>query len=90
MNQKTQVIIALGLVFITGGSSLLNRRKNDNTPPPPDPTQASNFEYGSKEHQQWIEEQKVERIEHQLSPLRDVLNEDQLARYREHLEVELP
>jgi hypothetical protein len=54
------------------------------------PAQDPNLEFGSAEYQQWIEEQKSERIENELSALRGVLNDDQLARYREHLEAEPP
>jgi len=51
-----------------------------------DPNQTSNFEYGSAEYMRWIEEKRAERIESELSPLRKVLTEDQLTRYREHME----
>ena len=55
-----------------------------------DPTGTPNFDYGSMEYLQRIERQKAERIELELSNLRNILTEDQLARYREHLEAESP
>ncbi|BCX47812.1 hypothetical protein HAHE_17200 [Haloferula helveola] len=47
-------------------------------------------DYGSAEHLQWIEKRKAERIESELSALGAVLDEEQLARYRKHLEAEPP
>ncbi len=46
--------------------------------------------YGSTEYFQWKAKQRAERIEIELSPLRYILNESQLARYRGHLEKESP
>lgn len=48
------------------------------------------FSYGSTEYFRWMENQRAERIESELSPLRPILDRDQIARYREHLEKELP
>jgi hypothetical protein len=45
-------------------------------------------EIDSSQYQQWTQANKAERIEHELSILQPVLDEDQLARYREHLEAE--
>jgi hypothetical protein len=53
-----------------------------------DPTQASNLEYGSAEYMQWVEGKKKERIHKELSALQNVLTENQLERYRGHLEAE--
>ncbi len=46
------------------------------------------FEIDSSHYQQWTEANKAERIGHQLSILQPILDEDQLTRYREHLEAE--
>lgn len=51
-----------------------------------DPLQATQMEYGSEEHQKWMEQKRAERIDHELTPLRSVLDEAQFTRYREHLE----
>lgn len=51
-----------------------------------DPLQAAQMEYGSVEHQKWMAQKRAEHIENELTPLRDVLHESQLTRYREHLE----
>lgn len=53
-----------------------------------EPGQGPDFQYGSAEHQQWMREQKQERVENEVSALREVLTEDQLARYRESLEAQ--
>jgi hypothetical protein len=45
-------------------------------------------EIDSSQYQQWTQANKAERIEHELSILQPILDEDQLARYREHLEAE--
>jgi hypothetical protein len=42
------------------------------------------------QYQQWTQTNKTERIENELSALRNILDEKQLARYREHLEAEPP
>jgi hypothetical protein len=55
-----------------------------------DPTGTGNFDPGSMEHLRRIEQWKAERIDHEIAALRGVLDEDQLARYREHLEKEAP
>jgi hypothetical protein len=39
-------------------------------------------------YQQWTQANKSERIENELSVLKSILDEDQLVRYREHLEAE--
>jgi hypothetical protein len=44
----------------------------------------------SPQYQQWTQANKTERIENELSALQNVLDEKQLARYREHLEAEPP
>jgi hypothetical protein len=54
----------------------------------PDLNDRPGFAYGSPEYFRWREQQRAERIERGLSPLRYVLNKEQLARYREHLEAE--
>lgn len=56
----------------------------------PDLDDLPGFACGSAEYFRWREQQRAERIESGLSPLRYVLNKEQLARYREHLENELP
>lgn len=45
-------------------------------------------EIDSSQYHQWTEANKTERIEHELSILQPILDEEQLARYREHLEAE--
>jgi len=45
-------------------------------------------EIDSSQYHQWTEANKTERIEHDLSILQPILDEEQLARYREHLEAE--
>jgi hypothetical protein len=42
----------------------------------------------SSQYRQWTEANKRARIEHDLSVLQPILDESQLARYREHLEAE--
>lgn len=44
------------------------------------------FDFGSTEHLQRIEQQKAERIDGAITALQGILDEGQLARYREHLE----
>jgi hypothetical protein len=44
----------------------------------------------SAEFAHWVIGKKGDRIKNEIATLRDVLDEDQLARYREHLEEELP
>ncbi len=46
-----------------------------------------NVEIESPQYQQWTQANKTERIEGTLSALQNVLDEKQLARYREHLEA---
>ena len=55
-----------------------------------DPAGIPNFDYGSMEHLQRIEQQKAERIGDKIAALKGILDEDQLARYRAHLEAEPP
>jgi hypothetical protein len=47
-------------------------------------------EIESSHYQQWAEENKSERIENELSALKTILDEKQIARYREHLKAEPP
>lgn len=42
----------------------------------------------SSPYRQWTRANKTERIEHELSVLKPILDEEQLARYRQHLEAE--
>ncbi len=42
----------------------------------------------SRQYQQWTQDNKTRRIENELSSLRNILDERQLTRYREHLEAE--
>jgi len=44
----------------------------------------------SPEYEQWTRENKSGRIQGELRALQDILDDQQLARYREHLERELP
>jgi hypothetical protein len=46
------------------------------------------FTVGSSQYQQWTRTNKTERIENELSALRNILDDKQLSRYREHLEAE--
>ena len=50
--------------------------------------QMPDVEIDSSRYQQWTQANKKERIERDLSTLRGILDEQQLARYREHLEAE--
>lgn len=50
----------------------------------------ANLDIDSAEYSKLAEAKKAERIEDELSTLRDVLDEEQLARYREHLETGIP
>lgn len=45
-------------------------------------------EIDSRQYQQWTQANKTERIENEISVLRDILDQKQLTRYREHLEAE--
>lgn len=45
-------------------------------------------EIDSTQYQRWTRANKAARIEHDLSVLQPILDHDQLARYREHLEAE--
>ena len=45
-------------------------------------------EIESSQYEQWTQANKTERIENELSTLKNILNEKQLTRYREHLEAE--
>ena len=45
-------------------------------------------EIDSSHYQQWTQANKAERIGHELSILQPILDEDQITRYREHLEAE--
>ena len=56
----------------------------------PEADKEPNFQYGSAEHQQWMMDNNTERIADELSTVRDILDEDQLVRYRAHLEAEPP
>lgn len=73
-----------GLATDMGSSSLAGLTDMANM----DATQTPNLEYGSVEHQKWMEQKKAERIDNELTPLRTMLTEDQLTRYREHLEIQ--
>ena len=44
----------------------------------------------NSQYQQWTKTNKTERIENELAALKSILDEKQLARYREHLEAEPP
>lgn len=55
-----------------------------------EPDGGASPDFDSEEYRQRVEERNAERIESELSALRDVLDEKQLNRYREHLEAELP
>jgi hypothetical protein len=45
-------------------------------------------EIDSSQYEQWTQANKAERIANELSALQNILDEKQLARYREHLEAE--
>lgn len=47
---------------------------------------SANIEIHGAEYRQRVESQKAERIGNELSILRGILDEDQIARYRQHLE----
>lgn len=51
---------------------------------------SGDFEYGSQDHQNQIAQQEAERIDGVIERLGEVLDDDQLARYREHLESSPP
>lgn len=44
----------------------------------------------SSQYQQWAKANKTERIDKELSALKNILDEKQLVRYREHLQAEPP
>lgn len=48
------------------------------------------FAYGSTEYHRWMENQRAERIERELSPLRHILDDNQFVLYREYLEAKSP
>lgn len=56
----------------------------------PDLDDVPDFAYGSTVYFRWKEKERAARIESELSPLRHILDESQLARYREHLELQMP
>jgi hypothetical protein len=47
-------------------------------------------DFDSSQYQEWTQTNKTERINNELSALQPILDEKQLARYREHLEAEPP
>ena len=55
-----------------------------------DPSGVPHIDDGGMEHLLRIEKREAERINVRLSALRNILNEDQLARYRAHLEGSPP
>lgn len=54
------------------------------------PAGTPDIDPGGMEHLRRIEQQKAERIDHEIATLQVVLDEGQLARYREHLENQPP
>jgi hypothetical protein len=52
--------------------------------------QSRNIDIDSVQYQQWTQAKETERIGNELSTLRNILKEEQLARYRTHLEAEPP
>jgi hypothetical protein len=64
---------------IRGLANMVSAGLNDEVPA---------VEIDSSHYQQWTQANKAERIGHELSILQSILDEDQLARYREHLEAE--
>lgn len=49
-----------------------------------------NVDIDSRQYRLWTEANKSDRIEHEISTLRNILDEKQLTRYRQHLEAEPP
>lgn len=64
---------------IRGLANMVSAGLNDEMP---------DVEIESPQYQQWAQENKTERIENELAALKNILDEKQLARYREHLEAE--
>jgi len=64
---------------IRGLANMVSAGLNDEMP---------DVEIESPQYQQWAQKNKTERIENELSALKNILDEKQLARYREHLEAE--
>lgn len=64
---------------IRGLANMVSAGLNDEMP---------DVEIESSQYQQWAQKNKTERIENELSALKNILDENQLARYREHLEAE--
>lgn len=48
------------------------------------------FQFGNGDHEKWLEERKAGRVERELAALAEVLDPEQLSRYREHLEAQSP
>ncbi|MGC6458471.1 MAG: hypothetical protein ACON4R_08860 [Akkermansiaceae bacterium] len=51
-----------------------------------DPSEVGPMEFGDESYEEWAQEQNANRIENELSSLQAILDEDQLALYRRHLE----
>jgi hypothetical protein len=64
---------------IRGLANMVSAGLNDEVPA---------VEIDSSHYQQWTQANKAERIGHELSILQPILDEDQITRYREHLEAE--
>ena len=64
---------------IRGLANMVSAGLNDEVP---------DVEIDSSHYQQWTQANKAERIGHELSILQPILDEDQITRYREHLEAE--
>ena len=66
---------------IRGIANMVNAGLNDEMP---------DVDIDGSQYQQWTQANKRERIENELSALHEILDDKQLARYREHLEAESP
>lgn len=76
-----QMLIDVDSSSIRGLANMVSARLNYEMP---------DVEIDSSQYQQWTEANKTKRIENELATLRNILDERQLTRYREHLEVEPP
>jgi hypothetical protein len=66
---------------IRGLANMVSAGLNDEMP---------DVDIDSSHYQQWTQANKTKRIENELSVLKNILDEKQLTRYREHLEAEPP
>lgn len=76
-----QMLADVNSSSIRGLANLVSAGLNDKMP---------DVNIDTSQYQQWTKTNKTERIENELAALKNILDEKQLARYREHLEAEPP